>query len=446
MLVVACNSAAAAALDHAAATASTSRSIGVIEPGVRAARRVTRTGRVGVIGTVGTIASGAYQRAAAELDRRRRAHVRGVPGLRRVRRGRRRRLRPGARARRAAARAGARRRRRHARARLHALPAARPYDRRRDGPRCRARVERRRDRVRGARRSLDVHGSACRSGTRSTHDVRHERRRRDVPAARRARSSVPRSSAWRRGRGADGARVLGLVRRAGGRRVQRLPRCASGDTAIWVDCGNGTFGHLQEHVDGRGPHRGRASRTGTPTTASTSTACTCCCATASSAQGLPVYAPEGRREACSRCSSATGATRSTGASVGDGDTRRRSATSTCGSRAPTTRRPRTRSRPRTTASGSSTPPTPGPDGASSAFGAGADLVLSEATYLHDDIRAPIHLSARQAGEAAREARRAAADAHPPVADARPGSRRRGRLGGVRRRRSRSPRRTSSPHI
>jgi ribonuclease BN (tRNA processing enzyme) len=39
-----------------------------------------------------------------------------------------------------------------------------------------------------------------------------------------------------------------------------------------------------------------------------------------------------------------------------------------------------------------------------AFDHGADLVLSEATYLHDDRRSPIHLSARQAGEAAREAR------------------------------------------
>ncbi|HEX6312908.1 MAG TPA: aspartate/glutamate racemase family protein, partial [Acidimicrobiia bacterium] len=38
--------------------------IGVIDPGLRAASRVTRTGRVGVIGTVGTISSGAYQRAA----------------------------------------------------------------------------------------------------------------------------------------------------------------------------------------------------------------------------------------------------------------------------------------------------------------------------------------------------------------------------------------------
>jgi ribonuclease BN (tRNA processing enzyme) len=38
------------------------------------------------------------------------------------------------------------------------------------------------------------------------------------------------------------------------------------------------------------------------------------------------------------------------------------------------------------------------------FGTGADLVLCEATYQHDDIRAPIHLSARQAGEMARAAR------------------------------------------
>lgn len=46
----------------------------------------------------------------------------------------------------------------------------------------------------------------------------------------------------------------------------------------------------------------------------------------------------------------------------------------------------------------------GPGWSPEAFGPGADLVLSEATYLHDDIRAPIHLSARQAGEYARAAR------------------------------------------
>src|SRR5262249_38695774 len=45
----------------------------------------------------------------------------------------------------------------------------------------------------------------------------------------------------------------------------------------------------------------------------------------------------------------------------------------------------------------------GPEWSVEAFEPGADLVLSEATYQHDDIRAPIHLSARQAGEAARAA-------------------------------------------
>ena len=63
LLVVACNSAAAAALDRLQETLDVPV-VGVIEPGLRAAARATRNGRVGVIGTVGTISSGAYQRAA----------------------------------------------------------------------------------------------------------------------------------------------------------------------------------------------------------------------------------------------------------------------------------------------------------------------------------------------------------------------------------------------
>jgi glutamate racemase len=64
-LVIACNSAASAALDTLRARLDIPV-IGVIEPGLRAAMRVSRSGRIGVIGTVGTIASGAYQRLAAE--------------------------------------------------------------------------------------------------------------------------------------------------------------------------------------------------------------------------------------------------------------------------------------------------------------------------------------------------------------------------------------------
>lgn len=66
LLVVACNSAAAAALDTLQAKLDIPV-IGVIEPGLRAAARVTRSGRIGVIGTVGTVASGAYQRLAGDL-------------------------------------------------------------------------------------------------------------------------------------------------------------------------------------------------------------------------------------------------------------------------------------------------------------------------------------------------------------------------------------------
>jgi glutamate racemase len=64
LVVVACNTAAAAALDllrfhHEVPL------VGVIDPGVRAAVKASRNRHIGVIGTVGTISSGAYQRAVA---------------------------------------------------------------------------------------------------------------------------------------------------------------------------------------------------------------------------------------------------------------------------------------------------------------------------------------------------------------------------------------------
>ncbi len=62
LLVVACNTASAAAIDELHAELPIPV-IDVIEPGVRSLISATRTGRVGVIGTVGTIGSGAYHRA-----------------------------------------------------------------------------------------------------------------------------------------------------------------------------------------------------------------------------------------------------------------------------------------------------------------------------------------------------------------------------------------------
>ena len=66
LLIVACNTAAAAGLDRLQARVDVPV-LGVIEPGVRSLARVTHSGRAGVIGTVGTIGSGAYQHAVATL-------------------------------------------------------------------------------------------------------------------------------------------------------------------------------------------------------------------------------------------------------------------------------------------------------------------------------------------------------------------------------------------
>jgi glutamate racemase len=80
MIVVACNSAAAAALDQLRDRLDIPV-VGVIEPGVRAAQRATATGRVGVIGTVGTISSGAYQRAASAIAPELELHCAACPGF-----------------------------------------------------------------------------------------------------------------------------------------------------------------------------------------------------------------------------------------------------------------------------------------------------------------------------------------------------------------------------
>lgn len=66
MIVVACNTATAVALDRLRQVSSVPV-VGVLEPGLRALLSVSTSDRVGVIGTVGTVASGAYQTLADEL-------------------------------------------------------------------------------------------------------------------------------------------------------------------------------------------------------------------------------------------------------------------------------------------------------------------------------------------------------------------------------------------
>lgn len=69
LLVVACNTASAVALEELTKHNQVPV-VGVIEPGARRAAEVTRNGRVGVVGTEGTIRSGAYEVAlrAARAD------------------------------------------------------------------------------------------------------------------------------------------------------------------------------------------------------------------------------------------------------------------------------------------------------------------------------------------------------------------------------------------
>jgi glutamate racemase len=80
LVVVACNSAAAAGLD-ALAERLPVPVMGVIEPGLQAALDATRTGRIGVIGTVGTVSSGAYQEVAARMAPRVELTCAACPGF-----------------------------------------------------------------------------------------------------------------------------------------------------------------------------------------------------------------------------------------------------------------------------------------------------------------------------------------------------------------------------
>ncbi len=174
----------------------------------------------------------------------------------------------------------------------------------------------------------------------------------------------------------------------------------SGSTAIWLDAGNGTFSHLQRHlaiedlsavvlthghpdhcVDIYGLHV--LMRYGLEKT------------------GLPVYAPEGLEKFLLSLVSDFGGTFDWRV-IGDGDTTTVGDIDLRFSRTdhpPPTYAVEARSGGRRMIYTADT----GPGWSVSEFAPGADLVLSEATYLHDDIPVPIHLSARQAGEAARAA-------------------------------------------
>jgi glutamate racemase len=79
-LVIACNNAAAAALETLDDRLDIPV-IGVIEPGLRAGANATRSGRLGVIATAGTVASGAYQRLAERIAPEIELSCAGCPGF-----------------------------------------------------------------------------------------------------------------------------------------------------------------------------------------------------------------------------------------------------------------------------------------------------------------------------------------------------------------------------
>lgn len=80
LLVVACNTVSAVALDHLRDELDVPV-LGVIEPGARAGVAASRAKRVGILATQGTVSSGAYERAVHKADSRAMAYTLAAPML-----------------------------------------------------------------------------------------------------------------------------------------------------------------------------------------------------------------------------------------------------------------------------------------------------------------------------------------------------------------------------
>jgi ribonuclease BN (tRNA processing enzyme) len=174
----------------------------------------------------------------------------------------------------------------------------------------------------------------------------------------------------------------------------------SGTTSIWVDCGNGTFSHLQRHLAVEDLTAVVISH-GHPDHCVDIYGLHVLLRYGMGVEGLPVYAPEGLDKFLLSLVHDWGNTFDWRA-VGDGDT------TTIGDidmRFARTDHPPPTYAVEATADGRRLiySADTGPGWGVGEFEPGADLVLSEATYLHRDRPAPIHLSAKEAGVAAREA-------------------------------------------
>jgi ribonuclease BN (tRNA processing enzyme) len=174
-----------------------------------------------------------------------------------------------------------------------------------------------------------------------------------------------------------------------------------GDTTVWMDCGNGTFPLLQQYVD-PGELSAVVITHEHPDHCSDIFGLHVMLRYALGQDGLPVFAPEGAEERLG-CLVANWGDTFEWNGIGDGDKARVGAIDLRFSR---TDHPPPTYAVEASAGGRRLIYTAdtGPAWSVDAFGSGADLVLSEASYLHDNIPIDIHLSARQAGAAAREAR------------------------------------------
>jgi ribonuclease BN (tRNA processing enzyme) len=174
-----------------------------------------------------------------------------------------------------------------------------------------------------------------------------------------------------------------------------------GDTTVWLDCGNGTFPNLQEHAVVE-------DLTAVVITHLHPDHCVDLYSLhvlvryGSDRSNVPVFAPPEAEQRLGALVSDWGDafvwhTLDDGADATVGDLQLRFSRT---DHPPPTYAVELRSDEKRLVYTSDT----GPGWTVGAFEPGADLVLSEATYVHDDRKSPIHLSARQAGEAAREAR------------------------------------------